>query len=127
MAGALNNLPEHHPAAAIAGLIVLLALAAPVRSGRPPESTNSRPNPPNRRPSQGQSSKPSNGKFAWRTSAPGRSESSPLVVGNEVIGGCECGSVYAFNAQWGKQLWSPPVGGGVKASPAYSNGVVYAG
>ena len=55
-------------------------------------------------------------------SLPGRTESSPLVVGNEVIAGCECGSVYALNAQTGKELWSTAVGGAVKASPAYDNG-----
>jgi outer membrane protein assembly factor BamB len=68
-----------------------------------------------------------NGKVAWRSSLPGRTESSPLVVGDEVIAGCECGSVYAFDKRNGKQLWSTPVGGAVKASPAFSNGDVYIG
>ena len=35
-------------------------------------------------------------------SLPGRTESSPLVVGNTVIAGCECGSVYAFDKRTGK-------------------------
>ena len=67
------------------------------------------------------------GKVAWHNSLPGRTESSPLVVGDEVIAGCECGSVYAFDKRSGKQLWSTPVGGAVKASPAFSKGIVYVG
>src|SRR6266480_141711 len=81
----------------------------------------------NLEPGQVQALKASNGKVAWRNSLPGRTESSPLVVGNEVIAGCECGSVYAFNKRSGKQLWRTPVGGAVKASPAYDHGVVFVG
>jgi outer membrane protein assembly factor BamB len=67
------------------------------------------------------------GKVIWRNPLPGRTESSPLVVGNEVIAGCECGSVYAFDKVTGKQLWSTGVGGAVKGSPAYSDGIVFVG
>jgi outer membrane protein assembly factor BamB len=81
----------------------------------------------NLEPGQVQALKARNGKVAWRKSLPGRTESSPLVVGDEVIAGCECGSVYAFDKRSGKQLWSTPVGGAVKASPAFSEGVVYVG
>jgi outer membrane protein assembly factor BamB len=81
----------------------------------------------NLEPGQIQALNASNGKVAWRKSLPGRTESSPLVVGDEVIAGCECGSVYAFNKRTGKQLWSTPVGGAVKASPAYDRGVVFVG
>jgi outer membrane protein assembly factor BamB len=81
----------------------------------------------NLEPGQVQALNAANGKLAWHQSLPGRTESSPLVVGNEVIAGCECGSVYAFNRQSGKQLWSTPVGGAVKASPAFSDGTVYVG
>jgi len=81
----------------------------------------------NLEPGQVQALKARNGKVAWHTSLPGRTESSPLVVGDEVIAGCECGSVYAFDKRSGKQLWSTPVGGAVKASPAFSNGVLYVG
>jgi outer membrane protein assembly factor BamB len=81
----------------------------------------------NLEPGQVQALKADSGKVAWRNSLPGRTESSPLVVGNEVIAGCECGSVYAFDKRTGKQLWSTPVGGAVKASPAYDHGVVYVG
>jgi outer membrane protein assembly factor BamB len=81
----------------------------------------------NLEPGQVQALNAANGKVAWRQSLPGRTESSPLVVGNEVIVGCECGSVYAFNKQTGKQLWSTSVGGAIKGSPAYSDGTVYLG
>ncbi len=78
-------------------------------------------------PGQVQALNADNGKVAWRNSLPGRTESSPLVVGNLVIAGCECGSVFAFNKRTGKQLWSTAVGGAVKASPAFSKGTVYVG
>jgi outer membrane protein assembly factor BamB len=81
----------------------------------------------NLEPGQVQALDASNGKVAWRNSLPGRSESSPLVVGNEVIVGCECSQVFAFDKRTGKQLWSTSVGGAVKASPAYDRGVVYVG
>jgi outer membrane protein assembly factor BamB len=81
----------------------------------------------NLEPGQVQALKARTGKVAWHNSLPGRTESSPLVVGDEVIAGCECASVYAFDKRSGKQLWSTPVGGAVKASPAFSNGVVYVG
>jgi outer membrane protein assembly factor BamB len=81
----------------------------------------------NLEPGQIQALNASNGKVAWRRSLPGRTESSPLVVGNQLVAGCECGSVYAFNKRTGKQLWSTSVGGAVKASPAYSDGTVYVG
>jgi outer membrane protein assembly factor BamB len=81
----------------------------------------------NLEPGQVQALNASNGKVAWRHPLPGRTESSPLLVGKQVIAGCECGSVYAFDADTGKQLWSTPVGGAVKASPAYDRGTVFVG
>jgi outer membrane protein assembly factor BamB len=81
----------------------------------------------NLEPGQVQALNAENGKVAWRKSLPGRTESSPLVVGDTVIAGCECGSVYAFNKRSGKQLWSTSVGGAVKASPAYDDGTVFVG
>jgi outer membrane protein assembly factor BamB len=81
----------------------------------------------NLEPGQVQALNASNGKVVWRNSLPGRTESSPLVVGNQVIAGCECGQVFAFNKRTGKQLWSTSVGGAVKASPAFANGTVYIG
>ena len=81
----------------------------------------------NLEPGQVQALNASNGKVVWRKSLPGRTESSPLVVGNQVIAGCECGQVFAFNKQTGKQLWSASVGGAVKASPAYDRGTVFVG
>jgi outer membrane protein assembly factor BamB len=81
----------------------------------------------NLEPGQVQALKAGSGKVAWHNSLPGRTESSPLVVGDMVIAGCECGSVYAFDKRTGKQLWSTSVGGAVKASPAYDHGVVFVG
>jgi outer membrane protein assembly factor BamB len=81
----------------------------------------------NLEPGQVQALNAANGKPVWRHPLPGRTESSPLVLGNEVIAGCECGSVYALNARTGKELWSTAVGGAVKASPAYDHGTIYVG
>jgi outer membrane protein assembly factor BamB len=63
----------------------------------------------------------------WRHPLPGRTESSPLVVGNKVIVGCECNTVFALDRSTGKTIWERHVGGAVKAAPAYSDGVVYVG
>jgi outer membrane protein assembly factor BamB len=68
-----------------------------------------------------------NGHTLWRRSLPGRTESSPVVVGNTVIAGCECGTLYAFDAATGKTLWQTSLGGELKAAPAIGNGVAYIG
>jgi outer membrane protein assembly factor BamB len=44
-----------------------------------------------------------------------------------VIVGCECNTIYALDWRNGKTLWQTHVNGAVKASPAYSNGIIYAG
>src|SRR5262245_28721836 len=56
------------------------------------------------------------GKLVWRHPLPGRSESSPLVVGGEVIAGCECSQIIALDAASGSERWSTGVAGAVKAS-----------
>jgi outer membrane protein assembly factor BamB len=63
----------------------------------------------------------------WKHPLPGRTESSPLVVGNKVIVGCECNTVFALDRATGKSIWERHVNGNVKAAPAYSDGVVYVG
>ena len=67
------------------------------------------------------------GTTLWKRSLPGRTESSPIVVGNMVIAGCECGTLYAFDADTGKTIWQTSLGGQIKAAPAISNGVAYVG
>src|SRR3954470_21210932 len=68
-----------------------------------------------------------NGATLWRRSLPGRTESSPVVVGNKVIAGCECGTLFAFDADTGKTIWQTNLGGQIKAAPSVSNGVAYVG
>jgi outer membrane protein assembly factor BamB len=68
-----------------------------------------------------------NGQVLWKHPLPGRSESSPLVVGNRVIVGCECNTVYALDRATGKTIWERHLNGAVKAAPAYENGIVYIG
>ncbi len=116
------------------------AFAVNTRNGKPrwrrdvatlnasaPSYSNGRLYISNLEPGQVQALSAQSGKVVWRHPFPGRTESSPLVVGNEVIAGCECGSVYALNAQTGKEMWSAAVGGAVKASPAYDKGTVFVG
>ncbi|MGH2984191.1 MAG: PQQ-binding-like beta-propeller repeat protein [Solirubrobacterales bacterium] len=67
------------------------------------------------------------GKQIWRRALPGRTESSPLVVGNKVVVGCECGTLFAFDRETGKSLWETNLGGEIKAAPAYHDGVVFVG
>jgi outer membrane protein assembly factor BamB len=67
------------------------------------------------------------GSVAWKRPLPGRTESSPVVVGNRVIAGCECGTLFAFDKATGKPLWDTDLGGELKAAPAVSNGVAYIG
>jgi outer membrane protein assembly factor BamB len=67
------------------------------------------------------------GKRLWVHPLPGRTESSPVVVGRLVIAGCECGTLYALDKTTGKTVWQTDLGGAIKAAPAYSNGIVYIG
>jgi outer membrane protein assembly factor BamB len=67
------------------------------------------------------------GHLIWKHPLPGRTESSPLVVGDKVIVGCECNGVFALDRATGKTIWERRVNGNVKAGPSYSDGVVYVG
>ena len=53
--------------------------------------------------------------------------SSPAVVNGVVYIGSDDGSLYAFNAQTGTQLWRVTTGSNINSSPAVVNGVVYVG
>jgi outer membrane protein assembly factor BamB len=67
------------------------------------------------------------GSTVWRRPLPGRTESSPVVVRDSVIVGCECGTLFAFDKKTGKPLWETDLGGQLKAAPAVSDGVAYIG
>jgi len=67
------------------------------------------------------------GHLIWKHPLPGRTESSPLVVGDKVIVGCECNGVFALDRATGKTIWERRVNGNVKAAPAYGDGIVYVG
>ena len=45
------------------------------------------------------------GKLLWRYPMPGRSETSPIVVGSRVIVGSESGDIYALDRKTGKVDW----------------------
>jgi outer membrane protein assembly factor BamB len=81
----------------------------------------------NLEPGQVQALNAKNGNERWVRGIGGRTESSPVVVGNKVIVGCECGTLYAFDAATGKTLWETDLPGEIKAAPAVSDGVAYVG
>ena len=66
------------------------------------------------------------GKELWRKSigSPG-SESSPMVVRDKLIFGCQCGSVYALNPKTGATLWETETAGEIKGAVAFNDGVVF--
>ncbi len=67
------------------------------------------------------------GKLIWHHSLPGRSESSPVVYGNEVIVGCESGDVFALNRKDGSVDWSLHTAGPVKGGVAIDKGNAFFG
>lgn len=67
------------------------------------------------------------GEKVWSRDLPGRTESSPIVVKNLVIAGCECGTLFAFDKLTGKTVWERDLGGEIKAAPAVNDGVIYIG
>jgi outer membrane protein assembly factor BamB len=67
------------------------------------------------------------GHVIWRTPLPGRTESSPVIYGNIVIVGCECGTVYGLYADTGRIKWSLDTAGPVKGGVALDDGIVYFG
>lgn len=68
-----------------------------------------------------------NGVQRWKRRLPGRTESSPVVIKDRVIVGCECGTLYAFDKDTGKTIWEADLPGEIKAAPAVSEGVAYVG
>ncbi len=70
---------------------------------------------------------PSNGHTEWRKVLPGRSESSPLVVGKRVFFGDEDGTLYAVDRRNGHTIWTTQLCGSIKAAPAYRHGILYVG
>jgi outer membrane protein assembly factor BamB len=67
------------------------------------------------------------GKLLWRFPLPGRSETSPMVVGKRVFVGSESGDIYALDRKTGHQLWHVSTAGAVKGGLAYDEGVLYDG
>ena len=65
------------------------------------------------------------GKLLWRFPLPGRSETSPIVVGSNVIVGSESGDVFALDRKTGKPDWQVSTAGAVKGGLALDDGVLY--
>lgn len=65
------------------------------------------------------------GKLLWRFALPGRSETSPIVIGSHVIVGSESGDVFALGRKSGKPDWQVHTAGAVKGGLAFDDGVLY--
>ena len=65
------------------------------------------------------------GKLLWRYPLPGRSETSPIVIGSNVIVGSESGDIYALDRKTGKPDWQVHTAGAVKGGLAFDDGVLY--
>lgn len=67
------------------------------------------------------------GKTIWKRALPGRAESSPVVIDRTVYFGCENGELFAMSTGKGGVRWSTPLGGEIKAAPAYYGGKLFVG
>jgi outer membrane protein assembly factor BamB len=65
------------------------------------------------------------GKLLWRFPLPGRSETSPVISGANVIVGSESGDIFALNRKTGKPDWQVSTAGAVKGGLALDEGVLY--
>ena len=65
------------------------------------------------------------GKVLWRFGFPGRSETSPIVIGGHVVVGSESGDVYSLDRKTGKVDWQVHTDGAVKGGLTYDSGAVY--
>jgi outer membrane protein assembly factor BamB len=65
------------------------------------------------------------GKLLWRYPLPGRSETSPIVAGRNVVVGSESGDVFALDRKTGKPDWQVHTAGAVKGGLALDDGVLY--
>ncbi|HWO47846.1 MAG TPA: PQQ-binding-like beta-propeller repeat protein, partial [Solirubrobacterales bacterium] len=67
------------------------------------------------------------GRVIWKRNLPGRAESSPVIIDRTVYFGCENGELFAMSTGKGQVRWSTPLGGPIKAAPAYSDGKLFVG
>jgi outer membrane protein assembly factor BamB len=65
------------------------------------------------------------GKVLWRRPLSGRSETSPIVVGKNIVVGSESGTVYALDRDTGQVDWQVATDGAVKGGLALEDGVLY--
>ena len=65
------------------------------------------------------------GKVLWKRPLSGRSETSPMIAGKNVIVGSESGTVYALDRDDGDVDWEVSTSGAVKGGLALQDGVLY--
>jgi outer membrane protein assembly factor BamB len=70
---------------------------------------------------------PKKGKVIWKHALPGRSETSPVVYGNDVIVGSESGDVFGLKKKNGDVDWSFHSDGAVKGGVALDKGEAFFG
>ena len=65
------------------------------------------------------------GKVLWTRPLSGRSETSPMIVGKNVVVGSESGTVYSLDRDSGQIDWQVSTAGAVKGGLALDDGVLY--
>src|SRR2546423_1883592 len=65
-----------------------------------------------------------NGRLLWRLKAPGKVESSPVVLDNVVFFGTTDGRLFAVYVRTGRVKWAYDTGGRINASPSIHKGRV---
>ena len=63
----------------------------------------------------------------WHTKLGDKVKSSPAVINNMVIVGCEDKKLYALDSHTGKVLWTFASGDRISSSPSVMDGVAYVG
>jgi outer membrane protein assembly factor BamB len=65
------------------------------------------------------------GKVLWTRPLSGRSETSPMIVGKNVVVGSESGTIYSLDRDSGQIDWQVSTSGAVKGGLALQDGVLY--
>jgi len=66
-------------------------------------------------------------RIKWKFPTGDRIVSSPVIQDKTLYFGGDDGSVYAVDAETGRQIWKRATGGPVSSTPAVANGIVYVG
>jgi outer membrane protein assembly factor BamB len=63
----------------------------------------------------------------WSTPTRNKVDSSPVIIDNKVVVGCDDGRLYILSLTDGKKLWDYEIGKPVNSSPAIASGIIVIG